>query len=713
MGLNAGDGWEDSGGMETRKSHGRVAFWALALVCAAAFASGHPDRRAHAERFREFVEARLAAAERDGQPVERWFMPGDLGREPGSPQPGPAADAFLTRAIGGTHAGAAGEWAEANHLTPRLARVHNLDRIVTRGMFAERPELFPVVGGERWEPPPRRRTNWNPDLGSEAVAAFVAEEAAAFFRENPAADVFSVGTNDGLVYGESDDTLRWVYPPRWFRQRPDYSDLVFQFTNRVAEHLEADHPDRYVAQLAYYWSENIPAFPLHPRVIPILTADRSQFYDAAFREEELALVRAWGRTGAERLSLYDYSYGRSFLIPRIYVRHFAEHARNARAAGFTDYYTEMTPNWGLDGPQPWIIARLLSDPEKDVEVLWEEYFQRFFGPAAVPMERFYALAEGLWRAQDGPSYWLKHFRNESQSLVIPPGARRALRGHLDEAAALAGTGRFGARVAFVSDAFALTERFLEMVETRRMLAEALFAEVPPEAFPCGLPGEYRAARAAFEAHAETLWDEEPPAIARTDLSPYLLHDPGPTAEAWLEGRLPSPPRAAEALLSRLWESGDRIGKRIAGLPYRLDLPEPWRSQVEPWEGLLAEGRRGPDGTPVLRLENHKITSFWQWTEVRAGHVGQAEVALRGELSPGAYALLSVRWGSVTGSLVGPRTDVRLPAGRHLRAVPLRQFLDPPPGADVVLVRVLVAHQQPGDWLEAGPVSLRWWREEGR
>ncbi len=699
-------------GMLTRRKAG-ILTASAAFVLAWATATGHPERRAQAERFRHAQAERLAADPAAAVPPARWFMPGELGREPGAAPPGPGAEAFLTRAIGGTHAGAAAAWAEANDLTPRLARVHNLDRIITREMFAERPELFPLVDGERYEPPVRGRSNWNPDLGSEAVVEFVAEAAAAYFDGNPEAEAFSVGTNDGLVYGESEDTLRWVYPPRWFRQRPDYSDLVFQFTNRVAERLEASHPERFVTQLAYYWSENVPSFPLHPRVLPVLTADRSQFYDAAFREEELALVRAWGRSGAERLSLYDYSYGRNFLIPRIYVRHFAEHLRNARAAGFTDYFTEMTPNWALDGPQPWIFARLLSDPGKDVEALWDEYFQRFHGPAAEPMERFFALAEELWRTQDGPPYWLKHFRNESQAIVIPPGARRALRGYLEAAADAAGTrSPYAGRVRFASRGFALSERFLEMVETRRELADALYAEAPPDAFFGAALDRYEASREAFTQYAEQLWEEEPLAVARTDLSPYLLHEPAPTARAWLEGRLSPPEEAEEALGARLWQRGDRTGKGIAGLPYRLDLPGPWRSQAEPWQDLLAEGRTDAEGRPLLRMENHKITALWQWTPVRAGHVGRAEVAVRGELSPGAYALLSVRWGSATGSLVGPQTDVRLPEGRHWRAVPLRQFMEPPPEADFVLVRILVAHQQPGDWLEFGPPSLLWWREDG-
>ncbi len=641
---------------------------------------------------------------------ERWFMPGPLGYEPGRPQPEVTERAFLTRALGGTDVGDGGVWARANRITPRLSFSHNLSRVVPGTLFMEYPEFFPELGGQRWEPP-RNRVNWNPDLGNPALAEYVAGVAKAFFTEHPEAMSFALGTNDGLVYGESGETLQWVYPPRWFRQRPDYSDLIFQFMNAAAEHIEAEYPDRYLGALAYYWSENVPSFPLHRQVLPFLTADRSQFYDPSFKEEELALQRAWGASGAERLGIYDYSYGRGFLIPRIYMHAFSEHLGNAREAGFTDYFAEMSPSWGIDGPQPWVMAQLLQDPEQEVTALLNEYYGRFFGPAAGSMRAFFDLAERLWTEQEGPSYWLKHFRNESQALVIPGEARRELRQYLETAVAEAGTDEVvAARVAFVSRAFGLTERFLELVDVRRELGDALFAEHQADAGFEALLHKYNEARDDLLEYARLLTAEEPLAFRSPDLSGYLLHDPGPTAKAHLTGRLASPEAAVEGLVAAEWPLGDRTGQEIAGLPYRLDLPEAWRSQVEPWENLKTEVRREGD-VRVLRLENHKVTSFWQWVSMPDDHVGQAKMEVRGDLSPGAYVLLSVRWATAGGVLVGPSIDVRLPEGQWPEWVPLRQFIESPPEAELVLFRCLVAHQQAGDWIEFGRPSLLFWTEE--
>ena len=346
---------------------------------------------------------------------------------------------------------------------------------------------------------------WNPDLGRRDVAAFAAEKAREYFATKPDALSFALGVNDGLTFGESAETLALTTPLRWFRGRPDYSNLVFTFMNRAAEDLAKTHPDNYLGALAYYWAENAPDFAVHPQVIPFLTADRSQGYDPAFRAEEQALQARWasaagatrlalrqaqgdmrskpedgGRrsdvsqqssvvSNARRLGLYDYLYGHGFLIPRIHTKLFAAYLREARRAGFIDYFAEMTPNWGLDGPQPWLVAQLLQDPEQSERRLLAEYYRRYFQEAAFPMQRFFQRCEEQWMNQPGPSYWLKHYRNESQAAIFPSAVCAELRGVLDEARRQAKSDLVRTRVRQVGDAFGVTERFVAMQEAREGL----------------------------------------------------------------------------------------------------------------------------------------------------------------------------------------------------------------------------------------------------
>src|SRR5204863_7920950 len=51
--------------------------------------------------------------------------------------------------------------------------------------------------------------------------------------------------------------------------------------------------------------------------------------------------------------------------------------------------------------------------------------------------KFFERCEELWLQQPGPAYWLKHFRNESQAVIVPSSDCRVLRKLLNEAMELA------------------------------------------------------------------------------------------------------------------------------------------------------------------------------------------------------------------------------------------------------------------------------------
>ena len=307
-----------------------------------------------------------------------------------------------------------------------------------------------MVDGKRERPAEHSQT-WNPDLSRPDVAIHAASVARDAFIADPGRVSFGLGVNDGLLYGESPELLAAVSPLRWFRGRPDYSNLTFRFLNRAGEELARSHPDKFLGALAYYWEENTPDFPVHPQVLPFLTADRSQGYDPAFWREEFSLQERWAKAGPQRLGLYDYLDGTGFVIPRIHPRLIAESLRHARGIGFTDYFGEASPNWGIDGPMTWMVAQLLSDPQQSADLLLDEYYKRYFQESAVPMRRFFERCEEQWMRQPGHPYWLKHYRNDSQADLFPSAVCAELRQLLDDAPTFgaaeqgAGAGGFSVR----------------------------------------------------------------------------------------------------------------------------------------------------------------------------------------------------------------------------------------------------------------------------
>ena len=718
--------------------------------------------------------------------VERWFMPGEIGHEIGdrsleigdrTQAKDVAKGSFLTRALGGVDKGDGGEWARFNGLTPRLDFSHNLERVFPPELYATHPEFFPLESGKRIQPPKGVHW-WNPDLGRADVAAHAAAKAREHFAAKPDAVAFALGVNDGLIFGESPETVALTTPVRWFRERPDYSNLVFTFMNRAAADLATTHPDKYLGTLAYYWAENTPDSPVHPQVIPFLTADRSQGYDPAFLKEERALQARWAtRVQGERstlnaqrltvkdgnpatttnqdgqsptsalqtpisdlpspkfrLGLYDYLYGHGFLIPRIHPRLIAENLRQARRLGFTDYFAEMTPNWGLDGPQPWLVAQLLQDPEQSERRLLAEYYRRHFQESAFLMQRFFARCEEQWMKQPGRSYWLKHFRNESQAAVFPSAVCRELKGILDAALARARSDTVRLRVRQVADAFGVTQRFVAMQEARDALNRAALAEGGDRSLEIGdrrrKAGELEAAldrflslREGFVSYTKRLQAEQPLLIAPFVWDDYLRHDPTANAVARLseigdgrseiEGRLQAgamlsdlravEPEGEELLVNGAFGGPVRPARQIGGLTYGAALPVPWQSRVEPAEHHRAGLE--PDRPGVLRIAGSKDTQIFQWASLSQRTFARAQVSLRGRVSVSGIAMLTLGWLDTEQRHLGI-TVIRLPEGEWPEWVDLIQAGTAPKGAAWVGISLRVQHQAPDDWIEARAFSLR-------
>lgn len=629
--------------------------------------------------------------------------------------------------------GVGDEWGGHNGLTKSLEFSHHLARVFPPELYTAHPEFFPLVDGGRMHPP-GGSVSWNPDLGRVDVAKYAAEAAMREFDARPERESFSLSVNDGLTFGESPETLALVTPAKWFRGRPDYSALVFTFMNRAATELTRTHPEKYLGALAYYWAENTPGFRIHPQVVPFLTADRAQGYDLDFKREEFGLQDRWAQAGAKRLGMYDYLFGFGYLIPRIHTHLLAENIRHARRAGFTDYFAEVAPNWGLDGPMPWLAARLLEDPEQPLDRLLEEYYRRYFQVAAGPMRQFFEVCEQRWMAQPGPAYWLKHYRNESQAVLFPEDSCRQLRVLLDRAEALASTETVRQRVKLVSRAFGVTERLVALKEARdRVMRSTLAHEV---GWRAALPAlrVYLTARKEFIRYTVNLKHAEPLAVSPFDWDDYLRNDPvadvllAAQEAAKAGGEVAAFDRfvepMTEPMITRLWsvlrearsrptqellrngalEGLARPPRRIAGLEYSLALPEGWVSRVEPTQDQHAELLES-GGKRMLRISGSKNTSISQWDPVAGAGLHRASISVRGRVSPGTIVSITFAWLDERERRIGIKI-LRLPDGEWPGWATLEQAGTPPTGAVWVGMGMQVQNQVPGDWIEARDFHLQ-------
>lgn len=647
----------------------------------------------------------------------RWFMPGELGEQVASQRslrlPFAGAEqtpSYVSRNLRLGTGEAESAWWRRNRMHNRFEHRHAMDTLFKAGDLRQNPEFGPLINGRRLRVPPPDG-NWQPNIASPAAA----EHAAAVLRRRPAFSS-AIGMNDSVRYDQSEETRRQLGEPRWFRLRPDFSPLVFRFVNEVARRV----PDRYLGAYAYHWTEDTPPFPVERNVVPYLTADRSEWFDPRFAEEDKALIRRWVASGAEIVGLYDYYYGAPFLVPRPTLYAVKQSIPFAREAGVKAFYAEIFPNWALDGPKAWLAAQLLWDSTQDPEKLLDIYYREFWREAAEPMREFHALCDKQWLNQPKPSYWIKYYRDDHQYLLFPPAVRAQLRGLLDRALAVATTERTRQRVRFAAAGFAVTEAFCTWNETRDRLSRAALAPVVDQ-------GELAALITQYGLHLDLLREtharvqREHPLAVSAELAPaYLRNDPRPRAE-W---RLAFPAakdgehRADEGSLGgELLADPELAGVTAGPTEGFFDLEwvraGAWRGHGEPYQtrrvslgARAAEGGEGRTAQRVLVMRGCKQETFSQFAPGRAGADYLARVRVRGQVSPGNNTFLILNFQDAQRRSLGMGIVDRLPVGRYDGEVELLVRSTAPAGTAWVGVGVRALNQVGEDFAEFAGFSLR-------
>ena len=587
----------------------------------------------------------------------RWFFPGELGEivPSGTWAPHPldvfTQPAFLSRAIGLD--ASSQSWALRNNLHERWPHGHALLRVIPRSLFGAHPDWFPLLEGQRYRPVDDGDFHWQPNLADPAVALEASRYVRAHFLSHPEAEAVSLSINDSARFDQSPETLALRGPLRWFRGRPDYSDLVFGFMNRVADATAKAVPGKLLSAYAYYWCEDTPSFRISPSILPWLTADRTQWYDRSFAREDQALILRWCRSGASTVGCYDYLYGAPFLIPRVTPHLTAESIRFEFASGVRAFTAEATPHWAFDAPKLWVLTQLLWDPGRSTDSLLDECYQSLFHGAAPAMRQFYSLCESTWNAQPGPARWIKYYQDPAQAALFPSNVRRLLRASLENAASAARDPLAVRRVAFVRTAYDAADAFCSFCEARN----ALKTSPTPV-----LEADYLEKRARFtSAYARAV---AAGAMASTDLSVYLRDDPAANMAAdsaalhWLQAPMPDPALSNLATPASLddttfvWNKG------------------PWYGRGEPSPRRTIRIITLPDGSRAIRYEHAAYDHLSQWITASPGALYRARALFRGRVGPGSEAYLIVSFLDRDGHYVGD--DGRGSAARRRMAHP------PPP-----------------------------------
>ena len=279
--------------------------------------------------------------------------------------------------------------------------VHTLYQLLPPDVYFEQhPEYYSEVNGERvaplglsshdyWADADLRRDHGhrfaqlcvtNPD-----VVAEVTNNLLKMMRENPTPRIWSVSQEDWGGYCECAICAEQT------RAEGTPMGPLLRFVNQVAVNIETEFPEHFVETLAYTWSRQVPK-TVRPRknVIIRLCSIECDFArplndPAAPENVRFAQdIRDWAEV-AHQLYIWDYTVNfRHYHLPHPNLNVLHENIRI-----FADNKVRGVFEQGLGAPEvelgyirPYLLSRLLWNPDLDYDAVKEEFIDLFFQEAA-------------------------------------------------------------------------------------------------------------------------------------------------------------------------------------------------------------------------------------------------------------------------------------------------------------------------------------------
>jgi len=389
-----------------------------------------------------------------------WFQPKELGEEIGI-QPDktvrlPALDEVqgsVWFSVSGVSWGYDRRWDERNRAFINRGRMHFGHAWETYINPREYPyDKYPEYyardrkGQIRYYGSNRDSTNFcstNPE-----VIEIVAKKVNAYFDSHPDAIIASLDPNDNAPFCLCDRCL--AVDRQYGQNREDgaeATDRLIRFSNDIYARLKPEHKDKYLGILMYSYQIELPkdAKP-HPRYagyfcdVPSLFDHSRPWNDpTSYLNRHLCeLIEGWKPLCAQ-LGFYDYYGHWRYFGPWGMVHKMREDLPAFHEFGGTFLVLECQPNMAAQGLNHYIAGRLAWDIDADVDILLEEFFTRYYGPAAEPMRQYWMAVERLYslerpgvanapRAAFRPEFWteLDGYLRQAQRIAaaLPPEERR-------------------------------------------------------------------------------------------------------------------------------------------------------------------------------------------------------------------------------------------------------------------------------------------------
>ena len=243
------------------------------------------------------------------------------------------------------------------------------------------------------------------------------------------------------------------------------ADRLLHFSKEIYDRLDEKNKGKYLGILVYGYQMDLPVsarpHPYHTGLIcdmPWRYDHTRPFNDATSpRNREFhRLLKGWGAI-LTQFGYYDYYGHWAYWGPWGVVHKMREDLPAFRDLGGTYLMIESQPNFAIHGLNLYTASRLAWNVDADVDLLLDEFYTKFYGPAAEPMRQY-------WQTIDKHQALTRSGSNVHERVATRPGIWEELAGHLAQAEQLADDAdkRFQDRIRFHTDGMLWGQRRAEI-----------------------------------------------------------------------------------------------------------------------------------------------------------------------------------------------------------------------------------------------------------
>ncbi|CAN5655338.1 hypothetical protein BH09VER1_BH09VER1_55710 [soil metagenome] len=308
-------------------------------------------------------------------------------------------------------------WAERGGFIQWHWIAHNYEFILPPDEnFKKHPEWFALYKNRRVK---LGKDSANVCTTNPEVIDYFANFVIKWFADNPQGSVFPLSPPDGLI--------RWCECPeclklggRNFIGGPEgsMSRRQITFINAIAKKVAVKFPDRKILLLAYQnFVDPVEGMHMEPNVIvqPVNYGAFGKAMTDPANQRQRERFEGWSRISDPKSGtpgMWDYSLlqvdslSGPRLTPLPLARVMAENIRFLRRLGGRYYFTQSGPISDVNPFVFYAAAKLLWNPETDLDGLLKDFCDKFYGPAGVAMFEYWNFLEDAVAKSDwNPATW--------------------------------------------------------------------------------------------------------------------------------------------------------------------------------------------------------------------------------------------------------------------------------------------------------------------